>query len=365
MTIMTTFTIGALVPVPQARVAFRRDFAILMARGLLSTPTREYYGAGTSTTSTTTATSSNTVVDGVVEEQEQEQEQEQQAVQLRERLKHNESHIRGSVERIRHLPQEGSIEIQLSANSSCPNPYVIGRLSGPHLAMIQWQPPPQPPPPRPASASASASDDHGIMILRGTYSVPTVGRYFIEILGMLCQSFTTLEDDYSNICLDDPGTTGRLTDVDAVIDVVKTAPAHHQAVGYWQWSRSSKNDSDSDSDSLPVAPLQTRYQPQDCRPKRRNWNSNQFTERCTNATSLDRFDPYQFVWTKTTHAEMTLRNHDSSKQKDDEWICLIGASHSKLMRTQFYQWLGHFKITNVKIEHLDVKIPSDLSEASI
>jgi hypothetical protein len=251
-------------------------------------------------------------------------QQQEQIVLMAERsdgLASNETYIRDSIERIFHSPQHASIQIQLSANSSsCQNPYLIGRLSGPHLAMIKWQPP------RPDG------------IITGTYHVPKAGRYFVEILGLLCQTLK-FEDDFKDTCLERPE-TGRLTAESAYIDVVKTT----ELAGYWQWSNGS----------LPITPLQTRFQPQNCR-----WEPDKSSERCTVPRNLDRFQPYRFIW-KNTDAEMTLRNHNSAKHHHH--ICLIGSSHSRKMRTEFKSWLDHFNITNVKLTHFDNRLPSTMNE---
>jgi hypothetical protein len=255
------------------------------------------------------------------------EEQEQAAIlPLAEpsiRLMGNDTYIRDSIERILHYPQRASIQIQLFPNCSCCNPYLIGRLSGPHLAMIKWQTP------RPDG------------ILTGTYDVPKEGRYFVEILGMICQSFK-LEDTYDETCLEEPD-TGRLTAESAYIDVVKTK----ELAGYWEWS--------NHNDSLPLSPLQTRYQPQKCR-----FEPDISSARCTKPTSLDRFEPYRFIW-KNKYAEQILRNHHFFA-KHHQHLCLIGRSHSREMRGEFIAWLDHFNITNVNVTQIELTYPSSVKD---
>jgi hypothetical protein len=193
------------------------------------------------------------------------------------------SYLQFEVDRIIHTPHEAKITVTSkdSNDRKCLKPRSMGRLSGQCLAVIQWN-----------DANMKITQETDAHLTRqdaitGYYKVPSPGRYFIEILGLLCNNFP-FDAQFRGICLED-ATHNHLTAQNSFIDVtVTTANANElnfpatnainkHPLGHWKWS---------DESAVPV-PMKTRYQGQKCR-------GSTTEPRCTNSTSLDRFTPYRF-----------------------------------------------------------------------
>ena len=175
------------------------------------------------------------------------------------------SQLATEIEKITHFASEAEIVIKLKGTNQtrkCIHPRFVGRLSGDHLTTIEWETP-------------SEDKSHNQVI--GHYRVPKQGRYYLEIISILCNDFE-FDTDFENICLEDP-VSHRITDDSAFIDVT-AAQKHHR--GYWDWFNQTTKKERS--------PLFTRYQPVNCRV------SDYEEARCGASAALDRFAPYQFVW---------------------------------------------------------------------
>eukprot|EP00980_Cylindrotheca_fusiformis_P002308 scaffold535_cov65-Cylindrotheca_fusiformis.AAC.10 len=194
---------------------------------------------------------------------------------------------------ITHLQAESKVTIQLRNPRACRQPQLIGRLSGPALAKLVWE-------------KDTISED----VMVGSYHVPIPGRYFLEIIVIMC---TALEKqiDYKPICLVPPQ-VHRLTAHEEFIDVVQVNPPIEPLFGYWY----NKNQTMQD-------PLYTRYQPQNCR------NDTAREEpRCLDFMSLTRFEPYEFRYT-----DPSFSLEDSLRGKEGV-LCFEGASHSRYLSNQ-------------------------------
>ena len=232
------------------------------------------------------------------------------------------SSLQFEVERIIHTPHEAKITVTFkdSNDRKCLKPRIMGRLSGQYLTIIQWN-----------DENIKMTQEADTYVTRqdaitGYYKVPSPGRYFIEILGLLCNDFP-FDAQFRDICLEDTS-HNHLTTQNSFIDVTITTanatelnfPAtnaiNKNPLGHWKWS---------DESAVPV-PMKTRYQGQNCRGS---------TEpRCMNSTSLDRFTPYRFEWSNGVMNDPT-----KFQPRDKLNLCLVGFSHSRHLREQFWKIL--------------------------
>ena len=198
---------------------------------------------------------------------------------------------------ITHDPLRSVVTVELE-NTRCPFPVLRGRLSGPALAMMEWN---NTNPERPHTVPFTASR------LEGYYHAPVVGTYFLEILVIQCSDFK-YSDDFKNVCLEDP-LHNRITEPGVTIRVNHTQPI---SVGYWAAKKKGEE-----------RPLYTRFQPQNCRTRSSDFHS----DRCKLPTSLSGFDDYEFRWQNNNSfqaKDMLLRNKNKT-------ICFVGDSHSRVL----------------------------------
>jgi len=114
----------------------------------------------------------------------------------------------------------------------------------------------------------------------GHYSMPSQGRYFLEVIGLFCNG-PQWNVSFQEICMEDP-TTHRITKDTALIHVTVSSRLEEEAAfGYWEWSPSHHHQQQQQQ------PLLTRYQPQNCQKK-----TDQEEKLCRVAISMDRFEPY-------------------------------------------------------------------------
>ena len=231
------------------------------------------------------------------------------------------SYLQFEVVRIMHTPREAKITVTFkdSNDRKCLKPRIMGRLSGQYLTIIQWND---------ANTKMTQEADANVTredAITGYYKVPSPGRYFIEILGLLCNDFP-FDAHFRNICLEDTA-HNHLTAQNSFIDVTVTTanaaklnfPAKNainkNPLGHWKWS---------DESTVPV-PMKTRYQGQNCRGS---------TEpRCMNSTDLDRFDHYRFEWSNGVMNDPTkFQQRDTNDQLN---LCVVGFSHSRKLMEQF------------------------------
>jgi hypothetical protein len=188
-----------------------------------------------------------------------------------------------------HNPKEGSIIIEFNRTGRCPRPVLRGRLSGPALGMLEWK-----------YLSGNSTT------VQGKYQVPFSGTYYLEIIVMLCHGWNRTTD-FKDICLEDRA-HHRVTELNTIIQVSRAQKGAHEM--YWV----------SNATSTAIQPLYTRFQPPNCRNE-----SQTDLERCSGSMDSSRFTPYSLQW-DTDELKQKLGSINNSSK-----ICLVGASHSKLM----------------------------------
>jgi hypothetical protein len=129
-----------------------------------------------------------------------------------------------------------------------------GRLSGKSLHLLTWH-------------------QEGALQV-GCYTAQFAGQYFLEVLVLLTEPPLPYPDRKRQ-CLVSP-TSWTLTARDATVRVAMAT----KAAGWWGATESSGA----------VSGLVTRYQPQGCR------GAGDQSARCRDAMSLDRFEPYAWMW---------------------------------------------------------------------
>ena len=253
------------------------------------------------------------------------------------------STISNDIESIIHIPtkQKIVIEFKKRQRSNCPHPYLIGRLSGPALIKLDFTT---------SSSSIQTQEDdddeittkNNVTIMTGTYTLPPprgVGSssyYFLEIILVMCNAVvppsivdfekrnnlkSLQEYNFRRKCVED---CNRHLVLDTTIEVVVVASQQQQQsslpelqhpLGYWM----STVDMDTTNSRRPY-PLYTRYQPQNCRS-----SDAQQDPRCTQPTSLERFESYQFQWTNEDIYQQLKRSQTKIS------ICAFGWSHTRVL----------------------------------
>ena len=259
--------------------------------------------------------------------------------------------VRNEVDYILHHPGERKIVIHLKKSErECRNPRFLGRLSGPYVSLIEWE--------HQIYQNRSQTIIQNKTSITGIYDLPFGGKYFIEIIGLLCNDLNR-DTDFNDIslCLEDPS-CNRLTANGSYITVppeTSSLQKKKPQEGYWQWV----------GDGDPV-PLYTRHQgqPDICKLDDVKMNS------CRKAASLDRFTHYQFKW-QIPSEQWQLNNYYENefmspvdKQNINQTtICLIGMSHSKIMKDQMRVLLLEHNMSNaVKVEHFFLERPRHMTK---
>ncbi|KAL7504959.1 hypothetical protein ACHAXN_005436 [Cyclotella atomus] len=258
--------------------------------------------------------------------------------------------LASEVESISHVPSRRQIIITYRGKF-CIKPYVIGRLSGLDVSLVaNW-----------TEFSGNndntnpSEDGDGVHQLLGEYNVHSKGIYYLEIIGLLCNSLTW-DGEYRNVCLENPSYM-RLTDDSAYIYVDTVDGSLADAAkddGYWKWSNSN-------SHLNTYTPLHTRYQPEGCRETK-----TELEDRCFFPTSLDRFLPYQF----SLHPNVTTLIRDKavslSKMSPSTTFCFVGLSHAREMAAAVNLWLQRWNVTSsIKAINLDAQFPRVVNEQFI
>ena len=202
---------------------------------------------------------------------------------------HPNSPMANDIVSIQHDAAQSQILINLRSNATCHNPFVVGRLSGPSLIMVDWHYP-----------------QKNSNVLVGTYQAAVIGTYHIELLEIMCHNFLfkqnqmlNMDYDFSKECVQNI-MQHRLTSDDAIIKVPETSLNQSIEV-YWK--------------GLPDAfrhPTFTRVQPHDC-------SRADESKRCNGNLEWKKF--YEFQYTAP------IQQLQSTNMR----ICLIGNSHSRLM----------------------------------
>jgi hypothetical protein len=313
------------------------------------------------------------------------------------------STISSEIKLIVHDPNESKIEVHLlnDINSiegernerRCKFPIFKGRISGVSLSMIQWE--------KEVESSTTSMPNNNIEnlslstmannnnnknmttttsnsdIIVGKYDrslMPFSGRYYVEILILLCKETPNqFEDDGDGACLEDTE-NNKITSDDAYINIVKeedtddgvaTATATTDVFSFvsplGQWYHrdivavNAHDDHDDTANTsleqqqlLPLnmtmttttVPIFTRYQPVKGCFMEKDKNST----RCRNAMDPNRLSAYQFQWKNVSHSVLDFDyiNRQTSANENENAntgqsssstpkynVCFLGASHSE------------------------------------
>jgi len=211
-----------------------------------------------------------------------------------------------------HIPEEARVRVKLNVNATCPQPYLMGRLSGPALVKIgPWK-----------HKSPSG-------VLEASYDAPVRGTYFIEIVILYChdafyditnnhsdwQNDPSMNMDYSTTCAVDPNRFA-MTSKNASIKVDTLRSWQTSKFGGYWW-----NVAQNQSTFSSYQKVSTRWQPTGCRKSK--------DPICTKHTEVARFQPYEFRLTFNKDRESNAGAYDDKKR--DTLICPMGASHSRFL----------------------------------
>ncbi|KAK1740398.1 hypothetical protein QTG54_008493 [Skeletonema marinoi] len=238
--------------------------------------------------------------------------------------------LASEIKTISHIPRKRQIVIT-HRSRLCANPYVIGRLSGEYVSIVQnW-------------TRLSINDTaETLSQLVGRYNVPSKGKYYLEIIGLLCNDLSW-DGEYKHACLEDPSYM-KLTDDWAHIYVDSLGANENtldRDVGIGHWRMSNK---------VVSMPLQTRYQPEGCHANK--------DERCLLPMSTDRFDPYQFEFQNQNESSLIQdRVLAVNEANQNILLCFVGLSHAREMAAAVNLWLQKLNTSNIKAVSVDAQFP--------
>jgi len=240
----------------------------------------------------------------------------------------------------------------------CRRPIVRGRLSGPALTMIDWEDHYMSVPNNNTS-TANITDK----LIGRVVNVPFPGKYFIEIVGILCNKFD-FNNDFKETCVENP-ISHRLTANDAFINIIDSNEestnvsnenvTSDESIGHWILNQQNNA-------SKLHAPLYTRFQPLSCRKP-----DEIKTSRCDDAINTARYDNYQFQF--TDEAMKSIENSlFNASVIDHTAICSVGFSHSRLqdgylqMAWRYIEEIKQEKIQAlVRFRQVAVRFPSEIT----
>ncbi len=353
----------------------------------------------------------------------------------------NNSTLQSDIVHITHDPNEASITVHLKKLSNnistfterkfksesesqsetvrkCLNPIIRGRLSGPALSMIQWTPHYANNTLVDADADADANtftntntntntntitDTLVVEKIVGRYNVPSSGRYYVEVIGIMCNHrFHIKGDDFRESCLVQPShhrltADGAYIDIDIDIDVdvdidnntdnnvlnkQMSNSTGTSIEGYWKWNETNDDTTNShqqqqqiqlqlqDQQQQPTQqppPLYTRYQPLFCR-----GDENKTLSRCIDNIDISRYDPYQFEFHPDLKSRIE-RSIASSSLSPMTWpsaaadggntteivmanttVCIVGFSHTRHMVDSMRSVL-YYQNSNIQVQWVKAK----------
>jgi len=222
---------------------------------------------------------------------------------------------------IEHSSDEAAIYVKIRSDGRCAHPHLRARLSGPALAVVEWD---------------TTVDGNTTNIMRGTYSVPSTGSYYFEIIAVFCYDFLRNAGvepwennfDFTQICAENPF-HHQLTQDGAAIHVTRASPL----VGHWIQNQSYQR------------PLYTRFQPPGCYDQKMR-----HTEKCNPPSAS--VTPFQ-NYTLELSFDIDMKRFRLEQQTS---ICLLGASHTRKM----YEFLlNESGLNGTKLEfvYADVRMP--------
>ena len=222
-----------------------------------------------------------------------------------------------------HEPETNSIVVRFEGDLACPRPALMGRLSGPVAILLQdWK--------LQTTTSTAKQQEPGEVLtttmleMRATYSVPVAGKYFLDLILLLCDDWTlqgpveTEKFDFNETCIQDV-TNHRISHPQrAWINIGKI---HEVPVQLGYWFRKENAD--------PKLPLTTRVQPPVCE------ELGPHDPYCLAYTNLTVHDTFEFrFWDATTASTVSVEERIDFLQtqikanKNTDKLCLVGKSHS-------------------------------------
>lgn len=275
-------------------------------------------------------------------------------------LSSNNSTLQSEIVNITHIPSKSMIVIHFIKDDDtttirkCHQPVVRGRLSGSSLSIIEeWE----------------ISQDHDKLV--GRYHVPSSGKYYIEIIGIMCNDIQ-YDEDFTQLCLIDPD-VHRITADGAFINVTLSSSISEDQLrlnnndfnsdsrlGYWFEQATTKGS--QNTENRIQKPLYTRYQPQGCRDHNlaAATMTSQQHQHCQQATDITPFDRYNFQFIKT--GDSIMDNFDKHNlKKEHHVVCALGYSHSKYLTQFMTQMISWHNVENVTIEWVRARYPTDIT----
>jgi hypothetical protein len=258
--------------------------------------------------------------------------EEKQAISI-----NSNSTIASDIAEIWHDPNDGAVCVHLKHDARCPYPAFRGRLSGPALAMLEW----------------NEKDDYNRngTVYCGYYKDGWLlpGKYFLDVIVLFCSDFGVdalrrqnesewLSYNFKSDCMEAP-TSNRITGAESYVSVEQLYSGMGNLHGGRWVSKETKT----------TNPLHTRYQPQDCR-------RNPQLPRCAvpmNDTSLK---AYSFQWMDNSgHVWMQKIKALKKLNMNLPKVCVVGFSHSRHLVSSFNKLgLGQFFV------HAKARYPSDV-----
>jgi hypothetical protein len=249
---------------------------------------------------------------------------------------------------IEHNKDDATVTVRFRAGASCPRPFLVGRLSGPALSLIQdwkWQ-----------------SDDDMTTSLTGSYHVPFPGIYYIEIIAIHCSDFSDIYGmDFKKTCVIDPY-RNRLSIQSANISVSQMGSAQ----GYWISNNTTLSSDQNTNSTMKFPIMYTRFQPPGCmyRPNPGKWRPVQWPtfdqeSRCGLPTSMERYMDYHFEYVPSS--PMSRLSLADLVQEKFKTICVIGASHARDIAFHMKRLGIHGENVRVLVNHIDVDYPHEVS----
>jgi hypothetical protein len=235
------------------------------------------------------------------------------------------------VAEIIHYRRNATVVVTMHHNASCRHPVLRGRLSGPALTILEWE---------------RHTVQNRTTRLMGRYDhhlLPTgMLLCYVEIIALLCEEWD-YDTNFQPICLEDPE-RHRVTVRNASITVLPQPPAavvvadndaYVAVIGRWVRKKHPDDDNESSIDEN-RQPLYTRWQRKKCGPHK--------TDYCPEEPgSLDRFQPYEFMWQQQEQNEdggssleeqiqklwWDNNNNDASNATTTRRLCYVGDSHAE------------------------------------
>mmetsp|Transcript_17412 Transcript_17412/g.42676 ORF Transcript_17412/g.42676 Transcript_17412/m.42676 type:complete len:565 (+) Transcript_17412:74-1768(+) len=247
------------------------------------------------------------------------------------------STIATDIIRIWHDPDSRSVCVHLKEDARCPYPALLGRLSGPALAILDW---------KEMEAKAGTAGT----VVCGDYSNKWLdaGEYFVEIIVLYCEDFGVgaiqrinnetawLGAGLATRCVEDVMSNRITSKTENTLEISSpTEGSGNYRIGRWVRRK-----------GLPLRPLFTRFQPWECF----NSPNSSNREMCIEAIYRDvpgrylwrdyqgkdirGLPEYEFQWgLNLTESELLtrLRQRLNDSSTSLPKICAVGDSHSRYM----------------------------------